>query len=288
MTDQSTIQYISEGLANSAAGPGHSRTEELVRAYPYFVPGRYLAAAESFKKTAMSPELLGGMRPYTGNWLLFCDFLQKSNGVAATAEVMEEVADEAAAEEIFITISETEPEIVEEMKPVIEADELKKETAAEPLILPVYTEDYFLQQGLKISEEIPQDVEELKDTAEEDKSLMVMMSFSEWLMHFRNTSQKQMDEQKDQKALKTMWQKEKLAAAMEEENEEIPENVFEMAVNSISKEEGLASESLAEIYMKQGKYDRAIDMYKKLSLRNPKKSAYFARKIEEVLKEKQS
>jgi len=75
---------------------------------------------------------------------------------------------------------------------------------------------------------------------------------------------------------------------MEEENEEIPENVFEMAVNSITKEDGLASESLADIYIKQGRYDQAIEMYRKLSLRNPKKNAYFARRIEEVLKEKQS
>jgi pentatricopeptide repeat protein len=108
------------------------------------------------------------------------------------------------------------------------------------------------------------------------------------LLHFKHTTEKQKEETKDQRALKTMWQKEKLAAAMQEENEEIPENVFEMAVNSITKEDDLASESLANIYIKQGKYDKAIDMYRKLSLRNPQKSAYFATKIDEVLKEKQS
>ena len=85
-----------------------------------------------------------------------------------------------------------------------------------------------------------------------------------------------------------MWQKEKLAAALEEENDEIPENVFEMAVNSIAKEEDLASESLAEILITQGKYGKAIDMYRKLSLRNPQKNAYFARKIEALQKEKES
>ena len=127
------------------------------------------------------------------------------------------------------------------------------------------------------------------ETADDvDRSLMVVMSFSEWLLHFKSTTHKKEEEKKDQKALRTMWQKEKLAAAMEEENEEIPENVFEMAVNSITKEDGLASESLADIYIKQGKYDKAIEMYRKLSLRNPQKNAYFARKIEEVLKEKQS
>jgi hypothetical protein len=156
-----------------------------------------------------------------------------------------------------------------------------------PLIYPIYTEDYFLQQGEKISPVLPTDIDRLKTAEEVAKSLMVMMSFSEWLLHFKSSTEKQKEETKDQRALKTMWQKEKLAAAIEEENEEIPENVFEMAVNSITKEDGLASESLADIYIKQGKLDKAIDMYRKLSLRNPQKNAYFALKIEEILKEKQ-
>jgi tetratricopeptide (TPR) repeat protein len=114
---------------------------------------------------------------------------------------------------------------------------------------------------------------------------MIVMSYADWLNHFKTHGEKAREEEQDQKALKTMWQKSKLAAALEEENEEIPENVFEMAVNSITKEDGLLSESLAEIYQKQGKYDAAIDMYKKLSLRNPQKSTYFARKVEEIQKE---
>lgn len=160
-----------------------------------------------------------------------------------------------------------------------------------PLINPVYIDDYFLQQGEKVPAEMPGEISSLMPASEgkEDaKSLMVMMSFSEWLLHFKNTGEKQKEETRDQRALKTMWQKEKLAAAIEEENEEIPENVFEMAVNSITKEDGLASEPLAEIYIKQGKPDKAIDIYRKLSLRNPQKSAYFALKIEGILKDKKS
>ena len=183
----------------------------------------------------------------------------------------------------------TGPEVIQPEE--IEVEEVVSPAEKEnPLIYPIYTQDYFLQQGEKVPDEMPAEIDDLIENIEddEDKSLMVVMSFSEWLLHFKNTSRKQEEEKKDQKALKTMWQKEKLAAAIEEENEEIPENVFEMAVNSITKEDGLASESLAEIYIKQGKYDKAIDMYRKLSLRNPQKNAYFARKIEEVLKEKQS
>jgi hypothetical protein len=163
-----------------------------------------------------------------------------------------------------------------------EETEVKAEND-ENLILPIYTEDYFLHQGIQVSNNIPT-VDKQEEAA--PGLLMRMMSYSEWLNHFKTHGEKAREEEQDQKALKTMWQKEKLAAAIEEENEEIPENVFEMAVNSITKEEGMASEPLAEIYVKQGKYDAAIDMYKKLSLRNPQKSAYFARKVEEILKEK--
>jgi tetratricopeptide (TPR) repeat protein len=160
-------------------------------------------------------------------------------------------------------------------------------TEDEPLIMPVFTEDYFRQQGVELPDELPDQIEDLKKD-EPAGGLMVMMSFTEWLLHFRTTSQKEKEEGEAQRALKAMWQKEKLAEAMGEENDEIPENVFEMAVTSIAKEDGLASESLANIYHKQGKYEQALDMYRKLSLRNPQKNAYFAAKIEEILKEKQS
>jgi len=202
----------------------------------------------------------------------------------APADVAPETASVDNSAAGVADVIEVELAVAEEV-PVANAREDK------PLISPVYTEDYFLQQGEKVSVELPEEIDSLIPVEDEDeaaKSLMVMMSFSEWLLHFKNTAQKQKEETKDQRALKTMWQKEKLAAAMEEENEEIPENVFEMAVNSIAKEDGLASESLAEIYIKQGKYDRAVDMYRKLSLRNPQKNTYFALKIEEILKEKQS
>lgn len=234
--------------------------------------------------------------------------LPQPEAIQETIPVEEVAVPEVAAEVIPIVaeVVTPQPEVIQAATPAvetavvqpeavqeIEAIEAEQVTEApnEQLIFPIYTQDYFLQQGEKVPEEIPDEIEELKIEPaddDEDKSLMVMMSFSEWLLHFKNTTEKQVEEKKDQRALKTMWQKEKLAAAMEEENEEIPENVFEMAVNSISKEEGLVSESLADVYVKQGKYDKAIETYNRLSLQNPKKNAYFARKIEEVLKEKQS
>lgn len=48
--------------------------------------------------------------------------------------------------------------------------------------------------------------------------------------------------------------------------------------------EAIISESLAEIYVKQGLKSEAIKMYEKLSLKNPKKSTYFAEIIENLKK----
>jgi tetratricopeptide (TPR) repeat protein len=182
-------------------------------------------------------------------------------------------------------------DIYEQESPADETTSSTKHTEDDALIKPIYTEDYFRHEGVEISNDLPSAEELVVEETEEEKqqaSLMVMMSFSEWLNHYKVKSKAQKEEDDDRKALKTMWQKEKLKAALEEENDEIPEQVFEMAVNSITHDDGLASESMADIYAKQGKYDKAIDMYRKLSLRNPQKNTYFARKIEEVLKEKQS
>lgn len=356
MITSSSIQYISQVLAEpqNISDADAESIAALIETYPYFVPARYMDAANKHKKEPYNNPMMSAMQLYMSNWLMYCQFLNTAMGADASVPVMpkaeettEPVAEAAmppeetviaaqegtpvsAQEEVFVeepvvfaeeeTIvaeevsveehievevvpEEEEINIIEESfvapvaiepeplytqkKPVVE-DDYQPETD-ESFILPVYTEDYFLHQGMQVSNKLPEDLPGKEvSPAEEAKSLMVVMSFSEWLVYFKRRKEQEQEEVEGQKAVKTMWQKEKLAAALEEENEEIPEKVFEMAVNSITKEDDLASESLAEIYSKQGKYDKAIEMYRKLSLRNPQKKAYFARKIEVLLKEKQS
>ena len=256
--------------------------------------------------------MLTSMQLYSGNWMLFYNHLQPTANVAdatvSNTATQEVVAQEPVIEDAHIhedaQVPETASEhVVEEHNaahhpPVLQEDEHVTDVEAqlleegvinieEDLIAPVYSEDYFRHQGVEVSNALPEELS-VQEEEDDEKSLMVMMSFADWLLHFKHKNEAESEEEKEQKAFKTMWQKEKLAAAAEEENEEIPENVFEMAVNSITNEDDLASESLADIYIKQKKYDKAVEMYHKLSLRNPQKNTYFARKIEEVLKEKQS
>ena len=44
------------------------------------------------------------------------------------------------------------------------------------------------------------------------------------------------------------------------------------------------TETLSRIYLKQGHYQKAIDAFKRLSLKFPEKSVYFAEQIEEIKK----
>ncbi|HMN31835.1 MAG: hypothetical protein IT215_08300 [Chitinophagaceae bacterium] len=136
------------------------------------------------------------------------------------------------------------------------------------------------KQRKQSSKEAPENTSNIESPSEKsvDKNLMVMMSFTDWLLHFKTKNEREKEELKEKKALKTVWKKEKFTSLSEEEDEDIPDEIFKQAMDSIS-DNAIISESMAIILVRQKKYDKAIDMYKKLSLQNPEKSAYFATQI---------
>jgi len=65
-------------------------------------------------------------------------------------------------------------------------------------------------------------------------------------------------------------------------NEDNEEN--EVIARSVTETDELITETLAMLYFEQKKYDKATDAFKKLSLKYPEKSSYFATRIEEIEK----
>ncbi|HOK51102.1 MAG TPA: hypothetical protein PLD12_12215 [Bacteroidales bacterium] len=66
----------------------------------------------------------------------------------------------------------------------------------------------------------------------------------------------------------------------------VPETapVTDISQNSVEVHDDFMTETFARILVKQGSYDRAIEIYRKLILKFPEKNTYFASQIEEIEK----
>lgn len=124
---------------------------------------------------------------------------------------------------------------------------VRQKEIIEPAILfePLHTTDYFASQGIKISDEIQPN----------DKLGKQLRSFTDWL-----------------KTMKKL------------DGSTVTDPSVDISIQKIAENSNIDSdtitESMAEIFIKQGKTAKAREIYKKLSLQNPDKSAYFASKLE--------
>ena len=76
--------------------------------------------------------------------------------------------------------------------------------------------------------------------------------------------------------------KRKLSAPPSENLSSTPDD--DPVTKSLSEDDELVTETLANIYVAQKKYDKALEAFKKLTLKYPEKNSYFASRIEEIIK----
>lgn len=115
---------------------------------------------------------------------------------------------------------------------------------------PYYTIDYFASQGIKF--------DYTKDP--QDKLTAKMLKFTDWLKKMKSP---------------------KPDIDITVDDPELDKAIQNIAAASNQSKE-IITETMAEIFAKQGKIDKAIQLYIKLSFLIPDKSAYFATKLKEL------
>ena len=116
---------------------------------------------------------------------------------------------------------------------------------------PLHVSDYFTSVGIKLTDEIKPG----------DKLGKQLKSFTEWLKIMKKVHVEQLQD-------------------------EIADNndlIIQQMAEKSNKEEETLTEAMADVLTQQGKTDKAIEIYQKLSLLNPVKSAYFAAKIGQII-----
>ena len=157
-------------------------------------------------------------------------------------ELIEGIDDNIENIELKI-VSSLEKQLSDFNKPVDENTELIITTE------PYHTVDYFASQGIKV--EI--------DPNAQDKLTKQVRKFTDWL-----------------KQMKTIPAVETDLLDAELENE------IQAIANDSNETKEVVTETMAEIFEKQGKFSKAIKLYEKLSFLNPDKSTYFASKINQL------
>jgi hypothetical protein len=115
---------------------------------------------------------------------------------------------------------------------------------------PYHTIDYFASQGIRLDPAM----------MGQDKLGQQVRKFTDWLKQMKRV-------QPDPNDLGT--------------SPELEHLVQDIAANSNEAKE-IVTEAMAQVLIKQGKVEKAVQLYLKLSFLNPDKSAYFAAKIQEI------
>jgi hypothetical protein len=251
--------------------------------YPYFIPAHFFRLQQSNPGEAGYNDIAAKTALHFANpWLLnqqlnaeetIADKIVVSPLETVQAENIPDLENEEIQEDSFEhRVEVVEEEIVAGEPVVVDEviknepgnsikDDIEKETVVAevkneghpPLLFePLHTTDYFASQGIKLSEV----------ALSGDKMGKQLKSFTDWL--------------KTMKKVHPAGLKERSA------NDNTVDSSVQKLAEKSNREEEVLTESMAAVYIRQGRTNKAKEIYEKLSLLNPAKSAYFAAKLNEI------
>ena|SRR2546423_5394434 len=221
--------------------------KEYVQHYPYFAPAQFLLLEKL--KLENSPECESQLQKAV---LYYHDPLEFEYFISSGRFYTELELEEEFQADVFSESNEIGeiPFAVSNVKEPSIVTELQTATPQPLTFEPYHTVDYFASQGIKLTaEEVPI-----------DKFGKQLKSFTEWLKTMKRLPAKDIIQNLDNST---------------------ESNVKHLAEDSVHETDVL-TESMAEVWLKQGNIDKALEVYDKLSLLNPSKKAYFAGKIEHL------
>ena len=231
--------------------------KEITGTHPYFSPAHFYLlqqtehGTEAFEKQAAKTNILFN-NPY---WLNF-QLQQTKQNISFPEEQKTESIEESAGiiEDNDESDSYRMEKEIEPMKIELKLPAEKNMMEEMPLFEPMHMVDYFASQGIKLSE----------DAQTADKLGKQLKSFTEWL--------------KTMKKVHTGTETSLSIALAGVQTDIAIQNLAEKS----NTEDEVLTVSMADVFAKQGKIEKAIEVLQKLSLLNPDKSAYFAAKIEHL------
>jgi hypothetical protein len=260
------MNVLSEKITSkSFADCSVEELRKLTSEYPYFAPAHFMLLKKLDPSTEAYREQYQKAILYFHDPFSFEYFINRSSEVADLPEIAEgkvEIKTETKIESHELNTPSTDHvELPKVSETKTEDEMIAAETVAKPAMLqevqareeptfePFHTVDYFASQGIKLSQE----------DASNDKFGRQLKSFTDWL--------------------KTMKKLPAAKTTLPDPSSE--QKVEDLADHSVQAAD-VVTEAMAEVWLKQGNREKAVEVYHKLSLSDPLKSAYFAAKIESL------
>lgn len=254
--------------------------QEIVNMYPYFQTAHLLHLKGLHNENSLRFEsTLKTTAIYAGNRELLYYLVLQSDLQTKIKTIETEVEQEEALPQSEQEVQNTENNLTEESPKVTEQKE-----SIEDL------EQQILEQAISAS--IAMDVDEISpattavekkepvsEVKEEVVENLTPKSFSSWLKQTSDYSEPPPPSEHSIDTLIDQFIATQPQISSAKTAFFSPSNVAKM---SLVDNEDFVTETLAKIYVKQGNYDKAISVFKKLSLNFPEKSAYFADQINSI------